>query len=213
MYVGRMVGIGRTIDGQNAVLYRLSSQSYLNRQLVNQTGSTVKVVPADGQDYLLDGERNIYYSAIVEVRKYFIAGNGNHTDFIAEAIENEVPVQKAIETVLATLGYEKNKEKTPRIVGVVPISGDFGWLGIVREDALIVRRIELEPRLLSYIATSRLLEPGYFITDLGVTTALDIARGFVEGHIFEDFTDPIASAAVLCSDPNFTLGIWHVERE
>ncbi len=210
-YLGRIVGIGQTIKGDNAVLYRLSSQHYPNRQLV-VANSTIKVVPADGHDYLLDGERNIFYNAIVSVRRHFIVGNGSHTDFIAEAVENDVPVQKAIETVLATLGYERNEEKTPRIVGVVPAHGNIGWLGIVREDALIVRQIELEPRLLKYISTSVAIEPDRYATDLAATNAQDAAKALIEGHIFNRFTDPVASAVVVCHYPNVDIAIYKREK-
>ncbi len=210
-YVGRIVGIGRTLEGFNAALYRLSSRTFPKRSLqVSQT--TVRVVPQEGYEHQLDGERNIFYNAIVTTGKYVVVGNGSHTDFIAEAIDSDLAPQKAIETVLASLGYERNEEKTPRIVGVVPGYGDHGWLAIVREDAFIVRRLNLEDGKCTYIATREVLEPGGASSVMRRLSAAELAEDLVKQEPFCNFSAAIASAVAVCRYPNAQVGSYFPER-
>ncbi|MCH6552420.1 MAG: IMP cyclohydrolase, partial [Planctomycetes bacterium] len=44
MYVGRIVAVGRNKAGRNAVMYRVSSRSFPNRQAVDNDG-TPSIVP------------------------------------------------------------------------------------------------------------------------------------------------------------------------
>lgn len=47
MYVGRIVGVGRTAAGRKAVAYRVSSRSFPNRA-AEASGQSVRIVPHAG---------------------------------------------------------------------------------------------------------------------------------------------------------------------
>lgn len=49
MYVGRIVAVGKTQVGANAVLYRVSSRSFPNRRIVER-GGVLAVVPREGSE-------------------------------------------------------------------------------------------------------------------------------------------------------------------
>ncbi|MBE3069851.1 MAG: IMP cyclohydrolase, partial [Planctomycetes bacterium] len=49
MYVGRIVAVGRTPHGRNAVMYRVSSRSFPNRRTV-ETPRGLAVVPIEGHE-------------------------------------------------------------------------------------------------------------------------------------------------------------------
>ena len=49
MYAGRIVAVGRTPEGANAALYRVSSRSFPNRQAVD-LGGKLAIVPREGHE-------------------------------------------------------------------------------------------------------------------------------------------------------------------
>ena len=49
MYVGRIVAVGRTPNGNNAVMYRVSSRSFPNRRTV-RTPRGLAIVPREGHE-------------------------------------------------------------------------------------------------------------------------------------------------------------------
>ena len=73
-------------------------------------------------------------------------GNGSHVDPITEKLDLGYPARDALATGLLALDYEKDDYDTPRIAGVV--GSDTAHVGIVREDALLVREVD-EPTLVA----------------------------------------------------------------
>ena len=57
MYAGRIVAVGRTPGGANAVLYRVSSRSFPNRKAVD-LGGRLAIVPREGHEG--DVQKNPY---------------------------------------------------------------------------------------------------------------------------------------------------------
>ncbi len=73
-------------------------------------------------------------------------GNGSHVDPVAEKLERGYPARDALVESLHALDYEKDDYDTPRIGTVV--TADAATVGIVRRDALLVRRVN-EPHLVA----------------------------------------------------------------
>ncbi|MQF86829.1 MAG: IMP cyclohydrolase [SAR202 cluster bacterium] len=207
MYVGRIVALGKTSEGRNAVIYRVSSRSFPNRKAVINNG-IISIIPREG--FEKDIQRNPYiaYNTIRIAASWAIATNGTHTDPIAEKVLAGVPLKEAISTTLMALDYEKDDYKTPRIVAAVPHLGDSGWLAIVRHDALIVKEVALQFRSSQYLATYEANEiNNKQICSFDASTAEEAARYIIEGDSYNVFEKPVTSAAAIAGSDGFELGI------
>ena len=206
MYVGRIVAIGKTSAGANAVLYRVSSRSYPNRRVVERSG-ILAVVPREGHEGDLLRNPYIAYNALRLVGSWAVASNGSHTDPICEKIGAGVPVRDALASTLLAMDYERDEYGTPRIAAVVPLRGDTGWLGIVRRDALVVKEVALAPGRALYLATYEADDVRELqASDFDAATAVEAARFAVDGGAFRDMEKPVTSAAALAGAQGFTLG-------
>jgi IMP cyclohydrolase len=211
MYVGRIVAIGKTNAGSNAVLYRVSSRSFPNRQAV-ETSTGLAIIPRSGHEGDLSKNPYIAYNALRLAGDWAVASNGSHTDPIAEKVAEGIPVRDALVQSLLALDYEKDDYNTPRIAAAVPLRGDKGWLGIVRKNALVVKEVDLVVGQALYLAT-------YEADDVRETqrsafdaiTADEAARFLLEGGHFAQLEKPVTSAAALADDTGFNLGTASVE--
>ena len=138
MYLGRIVSIGRTRNGKNVAMYRVSSRSFPNRQTVKM-GDKVAVMPRPGFEGDLQKNPYITYNCVRIAGNYAVVSNGSQTDPIAEKIASGMPVRDAMTLGLLALDYEHDSLDTPRIVGAVEMNGTRGFLGIIRKDAVLVR--------------------------------------------------------------------------
>jgi IMP cyclohydrolase len=213
MYVGRIVAVGRNRAGSNAVMYRVSSRSFPNRQAVDKDG-TLAIVPRPG--FEADIHRNPYiaYNALRIAGEWAIATNGSHTDPIAEQVKRGMSVREAMAYSLATLDYEKDDLNTPRIAAAVPRHGNAGWLAIVRRDALVVKEIALVAGSATYIATYEADDVrDDQVSDFDALTATAAAQFVVSGGAFADLEKPVTSVAALTNDAGFGLGTFIVESK
>ena len=157
MYVGRIVAVGRTPSGRNAVMYRVSSRSFPNRRTVT-TGRGLAVVPIEGHEKDIFKNPYIAYNAVRLAGNVAVATNGSQTDPIAEKIASGMSIRDAMVQSLTVLDYEKDDFNTPRIAVAVARGGggggcdcgcecggggEVGWCGIARHDAVIVRAFPL----------------------------------------------------------------------
>jgi IMP cyclohydrolase len=210
MYVGRIVAIGRTRSGANAALYRVSSRSFPSRTCVEQQGR-LAIIPREGHEGDLMKSPYIAYNCLRIAGDLAVASNGSHTDPIAEKIESGMPVRDALVSTLLALDFEKDDYSTPRIAGVVPLSGDTGWLGTVRADAVVVKAVPLVAGRASWLATYEADDVsddqvfGFDATDAG-----EAARCAVDGDGFADLEKPVTSGAALACGPRFELGTHQV---
>lgn len=211
MYVGRIVAAGRTRNGRNAALYRVSSRSFPNRMAVDN-GGVVAVMPRPGREE--DARRNPYvsYNALRVAGDWAVASNGSHTDPIADKVSAGVPVRDAMAQVLLALDYERDELDTPRIAAAVPRSGDSGWLAVVRRDALIVREVSLREGEAHYAATYEANDVGDDrLSAFDAADAGEAARFAVHGGAFAALERPVTSAAALAEHDGFALGVHLVE--
>jgi IMP cyclohydrolase len=211
MYVGRIVAVGKNAAGANAVMYRVSSRSFPNRQAVDNNG-TLAVVPRPGFEGDLNKNPYIAYNALRLAGDWAIATNGSHTDPIAEKVAMGMPMREAMALSLLALDYEKDDFNTPRIAAAVPLRGDVGWLAIVRKDALIVREVALKAGQTKYLATYEADDVrDAQISVFDAKTAASAAEFVVSGGSFADLEKPVTSAAALVNDADFALGLFIVE--
>ena len=85
MYVGRIVAVGRTPEGANAALYRVSSRSFPNRKAVD-LGGKLAIVPREGHEGDVQKNPYIAYNCLRVANGWAIATNGSHTDPIVEKV-------------------------------------------------------------------------------------------------------------------------------
>lgn len=211
MYVGRIVAVGQTAEGANAALYRVSSRSFPNRQAVD-LGGKLAIVPRAGHEADIQKNPYIAYNCVRTANGWAIATNGSHTDPIVEKVSLGVPLRDALTSCLMAMDYEKDDYDTPRIAAAVPVSGETGWLAIVRRDALVVKEIPLEPGRVSWLATYEADEPRdgqCFAFDASDCAAA--ARFVCDGGDFDGLTHPVTSAAALATGERFELGTFVVE--
>ena len=136
-----------------------------------------------------------------------MAANGSHTDAIAEKISAGTPVRDALVLSLLALDYEKDDYDTPRIAAAVPLHGDFGWLGVVRREALVVKQVLLQAGKATYLATyeaNDIQDKNWSVFD--ATSADGAAREIVYGGAFSKLEKAVTSAAALAGPEGFLLG-------
>jgi IMP cyclohydrolase len=207
MYVGRFVALARTPAGQNAVLYRVSSRSFPNREAI-RLEDRIAIMPSKGHEGDLLRSPYISYACLRLAGDCAVATNGTHTDPIAEKIAAGVPVRDAIATALLALDYERDAYNTPRIAAVVPRSGDRGWLATVRRDALIVIEVPLVAGRACYVATYEADDPRADRTvAFQAADAPGAAAAAIAGPGFADLERPVTSAAAVAGPDGFAVAV------
>jgi len=203
MYVGRIVAVGRTPEGKNAVMYRVSSRSFPNRRTV-ETDVALAVVPREGHEADLSKNPYIAYNCLRLAGDVAVATNGTQTDPIAEKVASGMSVRDALVQSLIVLDYEKDKYNTPRIAVAVGRDADEGWGGIVRHDGLHVRSFPLEAGSCFTFATYELNDPrpenAY---PFEAETAEAAAEWVVSGGRFADLEKPVCAAAAVATADGF----------
>jgi IMP cyclohydrolase len=152
MYVGRIVAAGITKNDQLVAMYRVSSRSFPDRQVVRM-GDILAVVPRD--EYKKEVELNPYitYNCLRYNCEFCVVANGVQSDFIFEKLAGGMPARDALMSVLCGLDYEHDELKTPRISAVVDRNNRTVTFGIIRHDALLVRTFTLQAGVIFYLAT------------------------------------------------------------
>jgi len=215
MYVGRIVAVGRTPNGNNAVMYRVSSRSFPNRRTV-RTPRGLAIVPREGHESDLSKNPYIAYNAVRVAegagRVVAVATNGSQTDPIAEKIASGMSIRDALVESLSVLDYEKDDFNTPRIAVAVARGADEGWGGIVRADGLHVRSFALEAGKAFYFATYEVNDPRPdYSSDFEAETAQEATEWIVSGGAFARLEKPVCSAAAVATADGFDLAGFTVE--
>jgi IMP cyclohydrolase len=213
MYVGRIVAVGRTPEGRNAVMYRVSSRSFPNRRTV-RTSRGLAVVPIEGHEKDLFKNPYIAYNAVRVAGAVAVATNGSQTDPITEKIASGMSIRDAMVQSLVVLDYEKDDFNTPRIAVAVARGAAEGWAGIVRADGLHVRSFRLVAGKAFYFATYEVNDPrDEYASDFRAASADAAAQWIVSGGRFADLEKPVCSAAALETADGFDLAGFTVEAK
>ena len=207
MYIGRIVSVAQTEDGRLCALYRVSSRSFPNRTAVAGEDK-VSIVPKPG--YETDVQKNPYiaYNCVRVVcdGEVAVVTNGSQTDAIAEKIAQGMAPRDALVMVSLLLDYEKDDYNTPRISAVVDKVDESGWLGIVRDDGLEVRKMPLAPGKFFYVATyeeNRVVDSqgGDFDGDSAVSGC-----EFILGKgVFAERANPVTAVGAVAVEGGFEL--------
>jgi IMP cyclohydrolase len=152
MYVGRIVAVGKTKADKLAVLYRVSSRSFPNRE-ARIREKTVSIVPKQGFESDIYANPYISYNCLRLAGDCAVAGNGSHTDPIAEKIQAGMGMRDAMISALSGLDYEHDDYQTPRIAAAADRKSRRGALGVIRADALLVEEFDLAAGQVNYVAT------------------------------------------------------------
>ena len=206
MYLGRIVAIGRTLAGRNAAMYRVSSRSFPNREAVMK-GGFLAVMPRAGFEGDLQKNPYITYNCLRLAGDFAVVSNGSQTDPVAEKIAMGMPVRDAMALVLTAMDFEKDALDTPRIVAACHRTEPYGYLGIVRRDAVLVRRLELAPGKIFHLST---YEHNYPCESFGgegfdADDAAAAVEYVLRGGEFADFEKPVTAAAALAEGDTFAI--------
>ena len=134
-----------------------------------------------------------------------VVTNGSQTDPIAEKIAAGMSPRDALALSLVALDYEKDDYNTPRVCAVADKRGEgAGYLGIVRDNALLVQQMPLKPGVFFYTAT---YEENTLCTAQGgefPASTLDEACDFIlTGGVFAERTNPVTSVAAMATPEGF----------
>jgi len=206
MYIGRIVAVGRTPQGNNAAMYRVSSRSFPNRRIV-RSGDQLAVIPREGCEADLAKNPYISYNCLRLAGDWAVATNGSQTDPIAEKIASGMPVRDAIALGLLALDFEHDSLDTPRIVAVAHKTEPVGFLGIIRRDALLVREMKLADGTAFYLSTYEKNRPADDNRDecFIAQSAVEATQFIIDGGVFADFTNPVTACAAVAADGGFEL--------
>lgn len=206
MYVGRIVAIGQTKNGNNVGMYRISSRSFPNRS-TKLSGNTVSVIPKSGFESDLNKNPYISYNCIKIAKTFAVITNGSHTDAVSEKIDMGYPARDALALSLLAMDYEKDTYKTPRIAGVISLDSNLAYLASVNEKSLIVRDFKLIPGTAFYVATYEHSIPciHYKDSEFDSQNAQQAKEYIFSKGVFAQLELPVTSTSVLSNKNNFTL--------
>jgi len=206
MYVGRIVAIGQTKNGNNVGMYRISSRSFPNRS-TKLSGNTVSVIPKSGVESDLTKNPYISYNCIKIAKTFAVITNGSHTDAIAEKIDMGYPVRDALALTLLAMDYEKDGYNTPRIAGVISPDSNLAYLASVNENSLVVRDFKLTPGTAFYVATYEHCIPcvHYKDSEFDAKNAQQAKEYIFSKGVFAQLELPVTSTSVLSNKNSFTL--------
>ncbi len=197
MYCGRVVAVGLSPDLRPFVGYRISSRSFPNREIQIEPHGA-RAVPRPGFEDDLRKNPFISYRCLRELPTASIVANGSQLDSIAVKVERGMPIKDAMVLGLLAYDYEGDAFDTPRIVAVVEQGS--GHLGIVTRDTLEVVRFPLTAGTCRVVATNELRSPSGEEYPFSAATSQEAARYLVEGDIFGQMTNAVATVAWLGGD-------------
>lgn len=209
MYIGRIVSVALTSDGRVCAGYRVSSRSFPNRTTAVGKDK-VSIVPKAGHETDVQKNPYIAYNCLRLVcgGALAVVTNGSQTDPIAEKIVLGIPPRDAMAVSLLTLDFEKDQYNTPRIAAVADKRDEAGWLGVVREDGLDVRRMPLEPGRCFYVATYEENQISEDHSDaFPVQSAADACRYLLGQGVFAQRTNPVTAVAAMATQDSFQIAV------
>mgnify|MGYP000453349280 CR=1 FL=1 len=213
MYIGRIAAIGCTSEGHAAALYRVSSRSFPHRRCVcNDTG--MAVLPKRGYEEDIEKNPYIAYNCLRLTDSCAVATNGSHTDPITEKIAHGTHPRDALISTLYGMDYEPDHLSTPRLAAVLSFDATLAYLGIVREDALLVRSFSLSKGTLFYLGTYEHNAPSddFVDTSFNAINADEACSYILNRGVFADYDHPVtAAAAVANNQKGFSLASEDVQ--
>ena len=156
MYIGRFVVLGKILGGAWYLGYRVSSRSFPNRVIRTAADRAIVLPTADAP---ASDNPYISYNCLRRCDDTVVVANGSHVDPIIDKISLGYPLRDALAASMLALDYEHDQYNTPRIAAAVDSAADQGFLAIVADDRLTVRRMVVEPGSAALVATYGLTDP------------------------------------------------------
>lgn len=213
MYIGRIVCIGMNEEDRLCAAYRVSSRSFPNRMALVREDS-VSIVPKPGHEADLTRSPYISYNCLRLAcdRHVAVVSNGSHTDPIVEKMSMGMSVRDAVALTLLALDYEKDQYNTPRICAVADKRDGSGWLGVVRQSGLDVRRMNLRKGTCFYIATYDEDTIDDSLRDtFSANNAEQACEAILYKGVFGERTNPITAVAAMGNGAGFELASKDVD--
>jgi len=202
MYVGRFVVLGRTAVGEWYLGYRVSSRSFPNRTIRAGTDRAVVVPTPDAvPDTSETPNPYVSYNCLRSHRGRIVVANGSHVDPIIERVSDGEGLLSAITLSLFSLGYERDQYNTPRIVAALDGGAEQGYMGIVAEDQICVRRMVVAPGQAYLLATYELTEP------TPITLEGDTSDAMANAIYAAAYEHPVAALAAFPSGPYVEMAV------
>ncbi|GLQ55758.1 IMP cyclohydrolase [Devosia nitrariae] len=211
MYVGRIVGVGRTRKGELVAAYRVSSRSFPNR-IAQRTGQAVQIVARPGSADAVSDSPYIAYECVLWNERYSVVSNGTHTRPIYERLKSGNDPRDAILSVLIGLDREFDQYDTPRICGLIDRAENRLWLGSVTATSLVVMPVEASSGQMASITTYEfpLPQKGQIDPDFNETKAIDVCHHITASSVFSDFEKPICAAASVATSAGVEVATLNV---
>jgi len=213
MYVGRIVAVGRTKAGKLALMYRVSSRSFPNRQ-AKIIGGSVAIVPKEGSEADVRKNPYISYNCLRLADNFAVVANGSQTDPIAEKLGSGMRMRDALASALFGLDYEHDDYKTPRIAAIIDPRTGVCAMGAIRADALLVREFKPEAGQAFYLATYEHNYPDDKFSDSAFDAAdAGEACGYILGKgVFAAMEHPVSAVSAMEDGSTFSLAIKDAEQ-
>jgi IMP cyclohydrolase len=212
MYVGRIVGVGRSQSGALAAGYRISSRSFPNRT-AEKAGNSVKIVVRPGSADAASDSPYIAYECLVWNERFAVVSNGTHTRPIYERLKAGNASRDAMAGVLMGLDREFDQHDTPRICGLIDRAEDKLWLGSVTATSLAVMPVNVAEGQMAYITTYEFPLPCGEQTDtrFHVQDASEVCRHIIAGSVFNGFERPVCAAACVSTPKGCEIAVLHAD--
>jgi len=188
MYIGRFVILGRTAAGNWYLGYRVSSRSFPNR-LIKQQGDRAVVLPT--ADAPPSDNPYISYNCMRRHEQVVVVANGSHVDPTIDKVKIGYPLRDAMALSLLAMDYEHDSYNTPRISAGLDLAAGVGYLGIVADDQVSVRRLDVAPGEAMLIATYEHTVP------TAITLAGDSAKALCDALFECEYDKPVATMVAL----------------
>ncbi|MFP3895958.1 MAG: IMP cyclohydrolase [Anaerolineales bacterium] len=191
MYIGRFVILGKTSGEKWYLGYRVSSRSFPNRTIRTEEDRAV-VIPTE--DAPPSDNPYISYNCMRIHQGILVVSNGTHVDPIIDKVKIGYGLRDAMALSLLALDYEHDAYNTPRIAAALDAEADQGYLGIVADDQLTVKSIDVPSGKAFLIATYEHTSP----------TPIDLEGETVENLCKEilqcQYEHPVAALATMFED-------------
>ncbi len=207
MYVGRLILLGYSEEGDIAAAYRLASRSFHHRRIA-LAGDLATVRPKPGFEFeaVLKNLTPYYCLGLVKNRGILVA-NGRHFPSVFSRISRGEAPDRSIQEVLQFFGPEKDEYATPRICGFVSESELL--LGIVSNKGVELRVFPQESDNAVYLSTYiRTDSAENLVADLHFSSVYDLAKQVHEGMVFRRFSHEICSVAGTIINGRFAMAVW-----
>lgn len=198
MYIGRFAICGKTPAGVPYLGYRVSSRSFPNRRIVVRGESAVVLPTLDAPP---SDNPYISYNCLRAHAGTVVVGNGTQVDPIIEKVAAGYPLRDAIAQALLALDYEHDQLNTPRVVAGIESRSDKSYLGIVTEDKLVVRRVEVAAGQAFLVATYERTEPTPIA--LAGETAEELCRAIYDC----EYEKPVAAVAAVVGEQKVSIAV------